>query len=722
MDSFLEKYQVKLNGINEVSKRLLEREPSKDEILAAIANLNNNASPGFDGVTSRLVKCLADLIPDILTKAIAKEMNGEHGKTEMTRLRKIILIEKRDTDKRTVKKLRPISLLATFYKVISTLLSTRLKGAIQENPILPRNQDAYVPGRSPSLSVALINDVLAKSKVENQDIFLVNTDLSAAFDTVSRNLIYKILLKMGMPQKYIKWIKTLIEGNLISLQVNGKEARRINHLRGLGQGDPLSALLFIISIIPIIEAIRTSKQIKGFNMRLTREQDEDQNEDLDTQVKGTYYSDDGINIALNTQEIRIILQVYTDFSECSDLEVNLSKTKIIHNHNIQPETVDELIQMGVSRTNINENYVFLGYDMCANRQSPEFLSADRLLSKITNKVALSTSKWDLKKQSIYGKETISSTLISSIFNYYLMAILPKPNKQVCELQKVVDKAFMSNTHCTKGKQRYLPTKLGGLGLPHIPSRILAYTAYWIKQLINYSKMERHLRPLALNNPIQMMRKWSITVKDLLIASPNDLRTLAHFIQTKSGSNLWTTVLLNIIEILRAFSEEAIVTQNSMTLWALQDPKKKGSILTMMKKKSLSKGSDDICKYIEKRDVPSIFSRRWRMLAREYPLLGDLLQKEKSTPITEQKIVDIISEADQSQEDLAEWAQRIRELINEKVRQHNVTNFPQLRKPELHYQLFLGDFDSTKRSSPGARIYIKKVYDLAYREISADAKW
>ena len=74
--------------------------------------------------------------------------------------------------------------------------------------------------------------------------------------------------------------------------------------------------------------------------------------------------------------------------------------------------MEELIQMGVSRININENYVFLGYDMCANRQSPEFLSADRLLRKITNKVALSTSKWDLKKQSIYGKETISSTMIS----------------------------------------------------------------------------------------------------------------------------------------------------------------------------------------------------------------------------------------------------------------------------------------------------------------------
>ena len=62
-------------------------------------------------------------------------------------------------------KLRPISLLFVFCKTISIVISTRLTGAMLEDPILPPNQDAYLPGRSTCLSVALINYVLSKAQV-----------------------------------------------------------------------------------------------------------------------------------------------------------------------------------------------------------------------------------------------------------------------------------------------------------------------------------------------------------------------------------------------------------------------------------------------------------------------------------------------------------------------------------------------------------------------------
>ena len=117
----------------------------------------------------------------------------------------------------------------------------------------------------------------------------------------------------------------------------------------------------------------------------------------DANVKGTYYSDDGINIALNTQEIKMILQVYEDFSDCSELEVNLTKTNIIHNHNIKNTTLEELAQMGICRKNISENYVFLGYEICCNRQSPTFLSTDLLIRKLIQKVSSATARWDLKR-------------------------------------------------------------------------------------------------------------------------------------------------------------------------------------------------------------------------------------------------------------------------------------------------------------------------------------
>ena len=81
--------------------------------------LNSNAASGYDSVSGKLIKYLITVIPDILIKAIRKEMDGQRGKTLNKRLRKIILIEKKDTKHKTIKKLRPITLLSNFYKIIS---------------------------------------------------------------------------------------------------------------------------------------------------------------------------------------------------------------------------------------------------------------------------------------------------------------------------------------------------------------------------------------------------------------------------------------------------------------------------------------------------------------------------------------------------------------------------------------------------------------------------
>ena len=111
----------------------------------------------------------------------------------MTRMRKVIIIEKRESDKKTIKKLRPIRLLSAFYKIISNILATRIRGTFLLDPILPPNQNAYVPGRSCCNSVATINDALGIAKLNKNDIFLVSTDLRAAFDTISRKIVIKII-------------------------------------------------------------------------------------------------------------------------------------------------------------------------------------------------------------------------------------------------------------------------------------------------------------------------------------------------------------------------------------------------------------------------------------------------------------------------------------------------------------------------------------------------
>ena len=57
----------------------------------------------------------------------------------------IVLIPKHDKDQRIIGDLRPITLLNCYYKIISGVLTNRMKPVLQK--IIGNHQKAYLPGR-----------------------------------------------------------------------------------------------------------------------------------------------------------------------------------------------------------------------------------------------------------------------------------------------------------------------------------------------------------------------------------------------------------------------------------------------------------------------------------------------------------------------------------------------------------------------------------------------
>ena len=74
----------------------------------------------------------------------------------------IKMLEKKDKDKRFIKNWRPISLLNTNMKIISKVLSTRIKGVLPY--LISSNQTAYVKNRFISESGRVISDILELTK------------------------------------------------------------------------------------------------------------------------------------------------------------------------------------------------------------------------------------------------------------------------------------------------------------------------------------------------------------------------------------------------------------------------------------------------------------------------------------------------------------------------------------------------------------------------------
>ena len=104
-------------------------------------------------------------------------------------------MEKKDKDKRFIKNWRPISLLNTDMKIISKVLSTRIKSVLPY--LISSNQTAYVKNRFISKSGRVISDILEIANTLVLEGFLVTVDVEKPFDFVNHRFLLQIFQKFG---------------------------------------------------------------------------------------------------------------------------------------------------------------------------------------------------------------------------------------------------------------------------------------------------------------------------------------------------------------------------------------------------------------------------------------------------------------------------------------------------------------------------------------------
>ena len=70
--------------------------------------------------------------------------------------------------------------------------------------------------------------------------------IEKAFDSISHSFLNSVLKKLGFGKNFITWIEILLKDQQ-SCAVNGGTTNQyFNVERGAGQGDPVSAYLFIL--------------------------------------------------------------------------------------------------------------------------------------------------------------------------------------------------------------------------------------------------------------------------------------------------------------------------------------------------------------------------------------------------------------------------------------------------------------------------------------------
>jgi hypothetical protein len=177
--------------------------PTNDEFLNAIKNINENKSPGFDGITIEFYKRFWDLLKDHYMNMVleTKEMGSLPHSTKTSVLS---LIHKGDS-KDKLNNYRPLSLTNCDYKILATVFAERLQPIM--TTLIHPDQVAYIKDRYIGCNIRNLIDLYEYVEKLNIPGALISIDFQKAFDSVEHNFLFAVLQKYNFGNSFSEWIK-----------------------------------------------------------------------------------------------------------------------------------------------------------------------------------------------------------------------------------------------------------------------------------------------------------------------------------------------------------------------------------------------------------------------------------------------------------------------------------------------------------------------------------
>jgi hypothetical protein len=202
--------------------------------------MERNKAVGPDGWPIEFFQHCWDII-----KGDAMDFFGDfyEGKLDIKRLSYgVITLLPKVKDANRIQLFRPICRLNCIYKWFTKVLTIRLEPLAGR--ILHKSQTTFVKRRNIMNSVLALHEILHKTKRMGHIGVVLKLDFKKAYDKVCWEFLLQCLEKRGFHRKWCEWVSMVVQNGAISVKMNGAMGPYFQSYKGVGQGDPLSPLLF----------------------------------------------------------------------------------------------------------------------------------------------------------------------------------------------------------------------------------------------------------------------------------------------------------------------------------------------------------------------------------------------------------------------------------------------------------------------------------------------
>jgi len=397
----------KINKLSENDKNNCEGLITIEECHKVIVQMTKNKAPGGDGLTIEFYQEFWNEIKYIFVNAL--NANFDNNVMSETQKQGLITLIYKKGEPDNLNNWRPITLLNYDYKIMAAVLANRMQKVISS--IIHENQVGYIKNRLSGFNIRLTQDVFQLLYEKRLEGAYMMVDFTKAFDTIEFQYIEECLKHFNFGVQFCKWVKIMYKDVKSSVLINGWKTKSFEINRGIRQGCPLSALLFLLAVEILAEKIRQNKQIKGVMYGGDK--------DDKVELKLLQYADDTSLFFREKSSLKYILEELELFEKVAGPVVNKEKTILKW---LGPEQ---------KRWDLS-NYVIPWSEGCVKYLGIYIGNDQNMIVRMNwetklQKIQRMVDNWKKSNLTLFGKVLIVKTLlISQVINLIMYCSVPQP--------------------------------------------------------------------------------------------------------------------------------------------------------------------------------------------------------------------------------------------------------------------------------------------------------
>ena len=306
-------YLRHVNALSDADRESIDMNIGLRELRDACFAMELGKSPGPNGLPVKFFRTFFDSLAPLLALLVDAILEEESIPHKM-QLAYMTLLLKDENNPEDPKNYRPISLLNVEYKLLTRCLANKLSRKISS--LVNTDQTCSVPKRSIINHNHFIRDLIAHVENTNETAAILSLDQAKAFDRVSHSWLCKVLRAFNLPELFVKWVEVLYDNAHSQILVNNELSSVLELGRGVRQGCPLSPMLYILTLEPLLNAIRSNNRIIGIQTpACARPQ------------KVLAYADDTNFFSSSPRSVDIIIEAFKKYGSASGSLVNIEKSK-----------------------------------------------------------------------------------------------------------------------------------------------------------------------------------------------------------------------------------------------------------------------------------------------------------------------------------------------------------------------------------------------------------